>query len=326
MPNQRPSLNRLVVALAYEGLCAFEFGITAEIFGLDRPELGAEWYKFTVCAEHPGLVQTNAGFGVNVSAGLEVLEHASTIVIPGWNTSGNTPSEKLSTALLAAYHRGARIVTICSGAFLPAALGMLNGQRATTHWRYAQRLQVLYPAVLVDPNVLYVDNGRLLTSAGSAAGIDMLLHVVRQDFGAEIANQVARRMVVAAHRNGGQTQFIEKPVNARPDNHLARALDTIRANLTQPWSVKSLAQLAMVSERTLARQFRASTGSSFGLWLISQRVAAAKDLLETTILPMEQIASAVGLGSADNLRLHFSKYVGIPPSGYRKQFTRRDAP
>lgn len=317
--------NRAVVALAYDGLCAFEFGIVAEVFGLPRPEMGPDWYRFQVCTERPGRLTSNAGLAVEVDAGLEALAGAGTIVVPGWRTQDPAPSPELREALLAAHARGARLVTICSGAFLLAASGLLDGRRATTHWRYAEALRAAFPSVMVDADVLYAEDGSLFTSAGSAAGIDLLLHLVRQDYGPDAANSVARRMVVPAHRSGGQAQFIERPVPVHARSHLAALLDRIRADPARAWTIASMADAAVMSRRTFARRFHEATGTTPGAWLIAQRVEAARALLETTSLPVEQVAQASGLGSAANLRQHFAAQLGIPPHLYRKQFQRRAA-
>lgn len=318
------ALNRLVVALAYDGLCTFEFGITAEIFGLARPEMGAGWYRFATCTECPGRLSTNAGLSVQVNEGLETLAAAGTIVIPGWRADGEAPSRDLLDTLIAAHRRGARLVSICSGAFLLAATGLLDGRRATTHWRYADRLQARHPAVLVDADTLYAGDDRVFTSAGSAAGIDLLLHLVRLDFGPDAANSVARRLVVAAHRSGGQAQFIERPVLTGPDSPLHNLLDQLRRQPSRGWTIDQMARVAAMSARTLARRFQEELGDSPVAWLIKQRIALARELLETTSLPMERIAERAGLGTATNLRLHFTAQLGIPPNLYRKQFRRAD--
>lgn len=316
--------DRLVVALAYDGLCTFEFGITAEIFGLARPEMGAGWYRFATCTERPGGLSTNAGLSVQVDKGLETLAAAGTIVIPGWRADGEAPSRDLLDTLIAAHRRGARLVSICSGAFLLAATGLLDGRRATTHWRYADRLQARHPAVLVDADTLYAGDDRVFTSAGSAAGIDLLLHLVRLDFGPDAANSVARRLVVATHRSGGQAQFIERPVLTGPNSPLQSLLDQLRRDPSRAWTIEQMARAAAMSERTLARRFQEETGDSPMAWLIKQRIALARELLETTGLPMERIAERTGLGTATNLRLHFTAQLGIPPNLYRKQFRRAD--
>jgi AraC family transcriptional regulator, transcriptional activator FtrA len=326
VPNPSASPNRRVVALAYDGLCTFEFGITAEIFGLSRPEMGPDWYSFAACTEQPGRLATNVGLAIQVERGLDALQEAGTIVIPGWRADGSAPSEGLRAALTAAHARGARLVSICSGAFLLAATGLLDGRRATTHWRYAERLQAAHPAILVDAETLYAGEDRLFTSAGSAAGIDLLLHLVRLDFGPDAANSVARRLVVAAHRSGGQAQFIERPVMAQPDTQLGRLLDQLRSDPARPWTIGQMARMAAMSHRTLARRFREDTGESPMAWLILQRIAMARDLLETTDWAMERIAEQAGMGSATNLRLHFTARIGIPPNLYRKQFRRAEIP
>jgi AraC family transcriptional activator FtrA len=305
-----------------EGVGAFELGIVAEVFGLARPEFGADWYRFVLCAEHPGRVVTNAGVTIQVDAGLDALASASTIVLPGWRSDGTAPSRPVREHILAAHARGARLVSVCSGAFLLAAVGLLDGRPATTHWRYADRLQALHPTVAVDAGTLFTEDGQIFTSAGSAAGIDLLLHLVRKDRGAAIANGVARRMVVAAHRSGGQAQFIERPVPANEGSRLADLLDRIRAAPADPWTVERMAKAAAMSGRTLARRFREATGMTPAGWLAAQRVSVARDLLETTALPIERIAEASGLGSAANLRLHFNAQVGVAPAVYRRQFRR----
>jgi AraC family transcriptional activator FtrA len=325
MPNPDHAPNRLVAALAYEGLCAFEFGIAAEVFGLSRPEMGPDWYTFITCAEHQGPLATNVGLKVEAEAGLDALDKAGTIIIPGWRSDGAVPSDAVRDALLSAHARGARLVSICSGAFLLAAIGLLDGRRATTHWRYAERLGAAHPNVTVNADILYTEDSQVFTSAGSAAGIDLLLHLVRKDFGPAAANSVARRMVVAAHRAGGQAQFIERPVPSRPENKLAGLLDQLRADPSRSWTIDQMADAAAMSQRTLARRFQEATGTSPAAWLTLQRISVARDLLETTGLPMERIAEEVGMGTATNLRLHFVTHVGIPPNLYRKQFRREGA-
>lgn len=322
MPNSAEQPNRLVAAVIYDGLCAFEFGIAAEVFGLERPEMGEDWYRFVTCSEHPGPLSTNAGLRVEAERGLDALSEVGTIVIPGWRSDGAEPSPALRQALLAASERGSRFVTICSGAFLLASLGLLAGRRATTHWRYAERLRTAHTDVEVNADVLYVDDGDILTSAGSAAGIDLLLHLVRKDFGAHAANSVARRMVVAPHRSGGQAQFVERPVPDRPGNQLSAVLDAVRARPAQAWTVGQMARAAAMSERTFVRRFRDATGLAPGTWLTGQRLAAARDLLETGDLPIELVAAQSGMGSAANLRLRFRAQIGVSPTTYRERFRR----
>lgn len=325
MPKLATEPNRLVAAMVYDGLCAFEFGIVAEVFSLKRPEMGDDWYRFVTCSEHPGPLSTNSGLRVEAERDLDALAEAGTIVIPGWRSDGSIPSPALREALLAARGRGARFVTICSGAFLLASIGLLDGRRATTHWRYAERLRAAYPGVEVDADVLYVDDGDVLTSAGSAAGIDLLLHLVRKDFGPEVANSVARRMVVAPHRSGGQAQFVERPVPRHQGSQMATVLDAVKQRPARAWAIADMARMAAMSERTFVRRFRDATGLSPGAWVIEQRVAVACELLETTDLPVEAIAMHTGMGSAANLRLNFRGNLGISPTTYRDRFRRDPA-
>lgn len=326
MPNTASPAGPLVVALLYDGLCTFEFGIVAEVFAIARPELGPGWYRYLACAEHRGRLATNAGISVQAEAGLEALDGAHTIIIPGWSINSGEPSPALREALLAAHDRGARLVTICSGVFLLAAIGLLEGRRAATHWRLAERLQSMHSSVTVDAGVLYAEDGGIFTSAGSAAGIDLLLHLVREDFGPDAANSVARRMVVAAHRSGGQVQFVERAVPARQESQLSGLLDRVREAPAHAWTVTEMADRAAMSTRTFVRRFRDATGTSPGTWLTQQRLMIARDLLETTSLSMDRIAEAAGIGTATNLRLYFTSHVGVPPSIYRKQFQRETLP
>lgn len=322
MPNPFSKPNRQVAVLIYEGVCAFELGIVAEVFGLDRPEMGRDWYRLVSCSEHAGPVLTNSGLRVAAECGLDAFDQAGTIVIPGWRSDGMAPSTYLREALLAAHSRGTRIVTICSGAFLLASIGLLAGRRATTHWLYADRLKAAHPAVEVDANVLYVDHGDVLTSAGSAAGIDLLLHIVRKDFGADAANTVARRMVVAPHRSGGQAQFVDRPVPQHGKDQLAAVLDAVRKDPAARWTVEAMAAAAAMSMRTFMRRCRDATGLSPGVWVTEQRVTAACELLEATDLSIEMVALHAGIGSAANLRISFRSRLGISPSAYRETFRR----
>ena len=312
----------LVVALVYDRLCLFEFAIAAEIFGLSRPELGLEWYRFASCAVTQGEMNAQGGLQVRTQFDLSLLEKADIIIVPGWTGIGVAVPDLLTASLIAAYDRGAQLVSICSGAVVLAATGLLDGRRAATHWRYAAQLQQRYPNIQVDADVLYIDEGRLLTSAGSAAGIDLMLHIVRRDYGSEIANRVARRMVVPAHRNGGQAQFIERPLPHRPDGRLAPLLDLIRADVGAEWLVETMAEAAAMSVRTFLRRFAEMTGSSPGEWVLVERIEAAKSLLADGNESIDHIAYRVGLGSADTLRHHFARRVRISPREYRSRFAR----
>jgi AraC family transcriptional regulator, transcriptional activator FtrA len=349
--------NRLVVALAYDRLSTFEFGIAVEIFGLPRPEMGPDWYRFAVCAIEPGPLRAIGGFQIMADGGLELLDQADTIVIPGWRgasrasdsnvesafgvdsmlisqssassgtnqRSARCAGEPVPPALIAAlqraHARGARLMSICSGVFALAATGLLSGKRATTHWHYVEQLSQAYPDIKVEPDVLYVDEGRVLTSAGSAAGIDLCLHVVRADFGPEIANRLARRLVVPPHREGGQAQFIERPVPpAREGLRFAPLFDNMRARLGEEQPVAELAAEAGMSVRTFLRRFKAATGLPPGEWLLTERLVRARELLETTGHSIESIADATGFGSAATLRHHFRARLGTSPVAYRNRF------
>lgn len=311
-----------VAAIAYDGLCAFEFGCVVEMFGLDRPELGVDWYDFEICGVEPGPLRSTGGISLAVPHGLEALDRADTIVIPGWRSIDAPVPEALVAALGRAHRRGARIATICSGAFVLAAAGLLDGRRATTHWLYAEQLRARYPAVRIEPDVLYVEDGGIITSAGSAAGLDMLLHIVRSDHGPTICNLVARRLVIPPHRHGGQAQFVERPIPPVRDARFTEVIDFVRANLARDHSIPDLARRAAMSDRTFFRRFRATVGMAPVEWITAERVAAAKDLLEATRLTIEQIAAQCGFGAPETLRHHFRQLVGQSPAAYRRSFAR----
>nr|WP_230531887.1 transcriptional regulator FtrA [Microvirga roseola] len=316
--------NRLVVALTYDRLCTFEFGIATEVFGLPRPEMGPDWYRFAACAVDPGPLRATGGFTITADGGLELLEEAGTIVVPGWRGGPLEPAPApLLEGLRRAHERGARLLSICSGVFVLAAAGLLSGKRATTHWHYAEQLAAAYPDIRVEPDVLYVDEGSVLTSAGSAAGIDLCLHVVRHDFGPEAANRLARRLVVPPHREGGQAQFVERPVPPRREGvRLGPLLDRMRARLSDEQPVAALAAEAGMSVRTFLRRFKATTGMPPGEWLLSERIVRARDLLETTSHSIEDIAMASGFGTSATLRHHFRTRLGTSPAAYRTRFVR----
>lgn len=320
MPRDTTPPNRRVVALVYDNLCSFEFGCAAEVFGLPRPEVGPDWYSFATAAVELGPITAMGGLRFEASGGLEVLKGAGTVVVPGWKGADVQPSAELVAALRAAYAGGARLVTICSGVFVLAAAGLLDGRRATTHWRYAETLRQRYPRIEVDPNVLYVDEGQILTSAGSAAGLDLCLHLVRRDFGARIANQVARRLVIAPHRDGGQAQFIERPLAPSAGGRLSQLIAELQEEPQGSPSIQQLAARAAMSERTFIRRFRETTGMAPGAWLVAVRVDRARDLLETTDLSIEQVAAESGFGAATTLRHHFRSRLGLSPAAYRDRF------
>lgn len=310
-----------VVAVACDGVALFELAIAVEVFGLPRPELRIPWYQLEVCSPDPGPLSATGGVRVKVGRGLEAISRADTVIVPSWRSPGEQPPERLLAALRRAHRRGARVVSICSGAFVLAAAGLLDGRRATTHWRYAERLRAAFPSVEVLPDVLYVDEGRVLTSAGSAAGIDLCLHLVRLDHGARIANQVARRLVVSPHREGGQAQYVAQPVPTRPGHGLARAIDWAIAHLDRPIAVEDLARAAALTPRTLVRRFGAEMGCPPHRWLVRQRVLAAQRVLEESEGSIEEVAAAVGFETAQTLRLHFRRLLRTTPTAYRRRFS-----
>jgi AraC family transcriptional activator FtrA len=317
--------NRLVVVVAYDGLATFEFGIAVEIFGLARPEMGPDWYRFAVAAAEPGPLRATGGIRVLVDGRLELLDEAGTIIFPGWRTKEPVPVA-LVAAVQKAAARGARLMSICSGAFILAAAGLLAGRRATTHWRYAPLLAGQYPDIRIAPDVLYVDEGQVLTSAGSAAGIDLCLHVVRKDVGPDAANHVARRLVVPAHREGGQAQFIERPVPPRREGaRLGPLLERMRARLGEPQTIATLAGEAGMSVRTFLRRFKAATGTTPAEWLLTERLGRARELLEGSTSPLDDIAVTCGFGSPATMRHHFRRRLGVSPGAYRRQFRAKAA-
>ena len=313
--------NHLVVALAYDQLCTFEFGCVTELFALERPELEVGWYRFAVCAIEPGPIRAAGGITVAAPYTPRLLARADTIVIPGWRDADEVPPAALLKKIRAAYARGARLCSICSGVFVLAAAGVLDGKTVTTHWRYAAKLQERYPNLRVQADALYVDQGQIITSAGSAAGLDMLLHLVRRDHGGAIANQVAQRLVVAPHREGGQAQFVPRPMPQDESGRLAKLMDWVRAHPALPHTLRSLAERAAMSPRTLQRQFHDATGMAPYAWLVRERVAIARELLEAPgQLPMPRVAELAGFGSEESLRRHFRRIALTSPGAYRKKF------
>jgi len=301
-----------IVALVPDRVPAFELGIVVEVFGLKRPELDVPWwYSFTVCAERPGAHEsTTGGFGFHIEHGLEALEAADTIIVPGWNGDARIGLPP-----------GKRYVSICSGAFLLAQAGLLDGREVATHWRYAEPLARQYPRVRVNSDVLYVDDGDVLTSAGSAAGIDLCLHLIRTDHGSAVANRVARRLVIPPHRDGGQAQLIDLPMAAHPDDDpIARVMAWALERLDHPLDLTVLAAQAYMSVRTFTRRFQRATGSTPGRWLIEQRVRASLALLESSDEPVETVAARVGFGSAATYRHHFTAIMRTTPTAYRRAF------
>lgn len=319
----RNKAKHLVVTVAYDQLCTFEFGCTTEFFALDRPELGVGWYDFDVCSVDSGPLKAAGGIDVLVKKGLRRLDAADTIVVPGWRNADEMPPERLLSKLAAAYDRGARLCSICSGVFVLAAAGVLAGKRVTTHWRYAEKLAAMYPKLEVDAAALYIDEGRVLTSAGSAAGLDMFLHLVRRDYGAIVANKVAQRLVVPPHREGGQAQYLPRPVPRDERGRLAHLMDWVRTHPAETYSVSTLARRASMSPRTLQRQFRDTVGLSPLEWIVRERIGIAKDLLECSTAPLQNVAEQVGFNSVESFRRHFRQIVGTSPSAYRNQFAQQ---
>ncbi|HUL66710.1 MAG TPA: transcriptional regulator FtrA [Burkholderiaceae bacterium] len=314
--------DHLVAALIYDDLCTFEFGCVVEIFGIRRAELDVEWYRFAACSMDRGPVHAAGGVTIASHAGLSLLDRAQTIIVPGWRDIGEAPPPAVSKKLRAAHERGARICSICGGAFVLAAAGLLDGRRATTHWRFAGELARRYPKVHVQPNMLYVEDGALVTSAGSAAGLDMMLHLVRSDHGPRVANAVAQRLVIAPHRDGGQAQFVPRALPGTDTNRVSALMQWVRGHLKKPHTVPSLASRAAMSPRTLLRAFRDATGMAPYEWLLKERVAYAKDLLEVSATPLARIAETAGFGSDEAFRKHFRRIVGTSPGAYRRRFAR----
>ncbi|BBY75426.1 AraC family transcriptional regulator [Mycolicibacterium parafortuitum] len=315
-----------VAILAYDGMSGFESGLAAEIFGMT--ELSARfsaglkrpWYSVKLCAEADEL-RLLGGATVRTAYGLSDLAGADTLVIPSVRDVDAPVSAELVDAIKTADARGARLVSICSGAFALAAAGVLDGRRATTHWIYAEQLRQTYPGIDIDPAPLYVDNGRVLTSAGCAAGLDLCLHIVRCDHGVRVANDVARRLVISPHRAGGQAQYIETPVpEPATDGRIAAAMAWALEHLDQPITLDELAERSALSRRSYLRQFAKATGTTPIKWLIGQRVQASLELLESSDLSIEQIAARVGFESAVTYRHHFVRQIHTTPSDYRSAF------
>jgi len=311
---------RTVAAVVDQGALTFDFAIPCEVFGVDRSDIASPWYEFLVVAAGERRVRTQTGFVIVAPLGLDALDRADTIVVPGWSSTDVDPSDDLIAALRGAHRRGARIVSICTGAFVLAASGLLDGRRATTHWMYAGDLQARYPRVELDPSVLYVADGTIMTSAGTAAGIDLCLHIVTADYGADVAATVSRRMLMPLHRSGGQAQYVDTPVpQARGDEMtelLAWAVTRIPAGL----SVGDLARRTAVSPRTLTRRFRQATGLAPGEWLQGERLRLARRLLETSDDPIERVARHAGYDTPVAMRAQFARRLRTSPRAYRRTF------
>ncbi|WP_433330296.1 helix-turn-helix domain-containing protein [Spirillospora sp. CA-294931] len=309
-----------VAVLVDEGSNPFELGVATELFGLRRPELNRRWYDLTLCAATPSVLMHLGMFTLTDVAPLSELARADTVIVPNRpDPLADSPPEVLEAIAEAA--DTTRLVSFCTGAFTLAAAGVLKGRRATTHWRWAEAFTTRHPDVLLEPDVLYVDDGDVLTSAGSAAALDLGLHLIRRDHGAEIANAVARRLVFAPHREGGQRQFISHPLPPTPDTSLAPVLAWARERLDQPLTVTALARQAAVSPATLHRRFTAQLGTTPLAWLTNERLDRARRLLERDHLPLDQVAHLTGLGTAANLRTRLRHQTGLTPTQYRRHFT-----
>ncbi|MEC9435197.1 MAG: transcriptional regulator FtrA, partial [Pseudomonadota bacterium] len=322
MPSSPASRPHRVVAVVYDGLCTFEFGIVTEVFALPRPEFDFPWYAFSLAAAEtrPGGLRAMGGFRVQVDAGLEALAQADTVVIPGWRDRDEPAPAPLVDAVRAAHARGARMLAICSGGFVLAQAGILDGRRVTTHWRHMAPMKARFPGIELAEDALYVEDRGVITSAGSSAGIDACLHLVRADHGARVANMVARRLVMPPHREGGQAQYVDAPVQVRPGRSLAVVLDWARAELGRPLTVAELADRAGMSERSFLRRFREATGTSPLKWLRRERVTRAMKLLEETGLALDDVGANCGFGSAEAFRKAFGEVAGVAPGAYRARF------
>jgi AraC family transcriptional activator FtrA len=312
-----------VVALVIPGMSPLEISVASEFFGIDRRLQDRPWYRFSICTPEPGSVALEGGMQLHVEHGLDELRHADTIVVPGWCQRSRRPDPELLAALRAADARGARMVSFCTGAFALAAAGVLDGRRATTHWDAADAFRRRHPSIELDPGVLYVRDGHVWTSAGSAASIDCALAIVRDDYGAEVANQVARDLVVPPHREGGQAQFVAAPLASHDDGaSLSASLEWAIERLDQPLTVADLAEHAHLSTRQFTRRFRQVTGTTPHQWLLGQRLVLARRLLETTDLPIDRVADEAGFGSPAAMRMHFQRNVHTSPLAYRRVFSR----
>ncbi|MCR9197945.1 MAG: helix-turn-helix domain-containing protein [Planctomycetaceae bacterium] len=309
-----------LAAAIYDGLLGFEYSIVAELFGLVRPGLEDRWYNFQPCRVERGPLRSTHAAVLDPPHGLRQLQTADTIVIPGWRTPEAPPRPAFLKALQQADRRGARIVSVCTGAFVLGYAGLLNDRRVTTHWLWADQLQQTFPAAKVTTDRLYVHDERICSSAGSSAGIDLCLSIIRADFGVDVANYVARRMVAPTHREGGQSQYVQPTVLSTDDEDFGPILDWMQTHLHQTWTLEQIADRFAMSLRTFQRRFRSLTGEAPLSWLNAQRVMRARSLLETTDLPVDQIAHRAGLGTAANLRKHFARVMETTPSAYRSAF------
>jgi AraC family transcriptional regulator, transcriptional activator FtrA len=316
---------KTVAVIVQDGFAPFEFGLACEAFGLDRSDDGIEPFDFRIVAAEPGMVRSNLAFSIDVEHDLAFADEADLIVVtPVPSASWRHIDVRVAEVIRRAAARDAWLLSVCSGSFVLAAAGVLDGRRATTHWRYADTMARMYPSIEVDPDVLYVQSGRTITSAGTAAGIDACLHLLRQELGAEMTNKIARRMVVPPQRDGGQAQFIDRPLPVAASLSLAPVSDWMLQNLRADLSVEQLAARAHMSARTFARRFKADFGATPAAWLGRQRLLHAQRLLEQTDLGLDRIADESGFGSAAVLRQNFARTLGTTPTAYRARFACTD--
>ena len=310
-----------VAVLAFEGVSLFHLSVPGIVFGVSPAPKGLPPYEVHYCAPTPGRIRCDQGMEIEVPGGLDAMEDADLVIVPAWNHPENVAPTALSDALRKAHARGAQVVGLCLGAFVLGDAGLLDGRRATTHWACRDLFAKRFPLANFLPDVLYVDDANVITSAGTVAAIDCCLNLVRQRHGAHVANRVARLLVTPPHRQGGQAQYIEQPVPVLPsENRLPGVLEWAREHLSEPLSLDVLADIARMSRRTFTRRFREATGSTFIKWLASERISRAQQLLETTDLSIERIASEVGFGTALSLRQHFANQLHTSPSAYRRLF------
>lgn len=310
-----------IAVLAFDGISPFHLSVPCLVFGEHRGGPGFPQFRVTVCSADPGPLRTTAGFSIDTGSGLAAMRRADIVIVPTWHPDCRPAQPAVLAALRAAHARGARVVGLCLGAFVLAEAGLLDGRSASTHWHYAGMLAERYPKVRVDPDVLYVDEGEVLTSAGVAAGLDCCLYLLRSLCGAELANHVARRLVIAPHRQGGQAQFIEQPLPAKGGgDRFTGVLEWASRNLEQAHTIDTLAARAAMSRRSFTRHFRQHTGTSVKQWLLHQRLAHAQRLLEKSELPIETVAEKAGFGSALSMRQHFRAELRLSPSVWRAQF------
>jgi transcriptional regulator GlxA family with amidase domain len=327
MPPEQGDGRHQIAVLALDHVVGLDLGVPPQVFGAARDAAERRHYRVRVCTPTGGPVRSAAGFRVLPDHGLELLETADTVIVPGIHggpvLARGVLDAPVRAALRAAHARGARLVSICTSAYVLAATGLLDGRRAATHWMHAQRFTELFPAVALDADVLFVDEGEILTSAGVAAGIDLCLHIVRRDLGTEVANRAARRCVVPPWREGGQAQFIERPVPSPADTGTAATRAWAQDRLDEPLTLERLATHANMSVRTFTRRFRDETGMSPAQWLLQRRTERARELLEGTDLSVARVARESGFGSATALRQRFHSTLGVAPLSYRRTFAAR---